>query len=210
MKKKIALIATISVLSLSGCTFFDKVVGFFKKDKKIDVVVEEPIIRDDETEEKKQIGEFYGGVVNSGKYVGYEFSKSQSDLVKPTSGVGEINIVAFNDFHGSVLEKGYETGLKQLGSYFKTKSKEQNTLILDQGDTWQGSFESNYKYGAIVQDVFNYAGVSLRTLGNHDFARTPTTPSLAVLLNSTSCSQHPCSSTTTTSSLCPSTTSPIR
>ena len=169
MKKKIALIATISVLSLSGCTFFDKVVGFFKKDKKIDVVVEEPIIRDDETEEKKQIGEFYGGVVNSGKYVGYEFSKSQSDLVKPTSGVGEINIVAFNDFHGSVLEKGYETGLKQLGSYFKTKSKEQNTLILDQGDTWQGSFESNYKYGAIVQDVFNYAGVSLRTLGNHDF-----------------------------------------
>ena len=169
MKKKIALLATISVLSLSGCTFFDKVVGFFKKDKKIDVVVEEPIARDDETEEKKQIGEFYGGVVNSGKYVGYEFSKSQSDLVKPTSGVGEINIVAFNDFHGSVLEKGYETGLKQLGSYFKTKSKEQNTLILDQGDTWQGSFESNYKYGAIVQDVFNYAGVSLRTLGNHDF-----------------------------------------
>ena len=169
MKKKIALIATISVLSLSGCTFFDKVVGFFKKDKKIDVVVEEPIVRDDETEEKKQIGEFYGGVVNSGKYVGYEFSKSQSDLVRPTSGVGEINIVAFNDFHGSVLEKGYETGLKQLGSYFKTKSKEQNTLILDQGDTWQGSFESNYKYGAIVQDVFNYAGVSLRTLGNHDF-----------------------------------------
>ena len=169
MKKKIALIATISVLSLSGCTFFDKVVGFFKKDKKIDVVVEEPIARDDETEEKKQIGEFYGGVVNSGKYVGYEFSKSQSDLVRPTSGVGEINIVAFNDFHGSVLEKGYETGLKQLGSYFKTKSKEQNTLILDQGDTWQGSFESNYKYGAIVQDVFNYAGVSLRTLGNHDF-----------------------------------------
>ena len=169
MKKKIALIATISVLSLSGCTFFDKVVGFFKKDKKIDVVVEEPIVRDDETEEKKQIGEFYGGVVNSGKYVGYEFSKSQSDLVKPTSGVGEINIVAVNDFHGSVLEKDYETGLKQLGSYFKTKSKEQNTLILDQGDTWQGSFESNYKYGAIVQDVFNYAGVSLRTLGNHDF-----------------------------------------
>ena len=169
MKKKIALLATISVLSLSGCTFFDKVVGFFKKDKKIDVVVEEPIVRDDETEEKKQIGEFYGGVVNSSKYVGYEFSKSHSDLVKPTSGVGEINIVAFNDFHGSVLEKGYETGLKQLGSYFKTKSKEQNTLILDQGDTWQGSFESNYKYGAIVQDVFNYAGVSLRTLGNHDF-----------------------------------------
>lgn len=168
MKKKFIILTTISVLSLSGCTFFDKVVSFFKKDKQTDVVEELPV-RDDKTEEKKQIGEFYGGVVNSGRYVGYEFSKSLCDLVKPTSGVGEINIVAFNDFHGAVLETGYESGLKQFGTYFKAKSKEKNTLILDQGDTWQGSFESNYKYGAIVQDVFNYAGVSLRTLGNHDF-----------------------------------------
>lgn len=169
MKKRNLLLVSISILSLSGCTFFDKITNFFKKDQPTNSVVDDTPVREDKTEEKKQIGEFYGGVVNSGKYVGYEFSKSQSDLVQPTSGVGEVNIVAFNDFHGAVLETEREAGLKQLGTYFKAKSKEVNTLILDQGDTWQGSFESNYEYGAIVQDVFNYAGVTLRTLGNHDF-----------------------------------------
>ena len=116
---------------------------------------------------------FYGGLVDDGNYIGYEFSKSQSDIVKPTSGVGEINILSFNDFHGSVIEQetsnGYEVGIKKFASLIKEKSDDANTLVLDQGDTWQGSFESNYGHGAIVQDVFNYAGVSLRTVGNHDF-----------------------------------------
>ena len=169
MKKANIFISCIALFSLSGCTFFDKFLAFFKKETPVEEPTNNNEGHDDKTEEKKQVGEFYGGIVNDSKYIGYEFSKSQSDLVKPTSGVGEINIVAFNDFHGAVLETETEAGLKQIGTYFKAKSKERNTLILDQGDTWQGSFESNYKDGAIVQDVFNYAGVSLRTVGNHDF-----------------------------------------
>ena len=118
---------------------------------------------------KTKVGEFYGGVVENENYVGYEFSKSEESISRQKNGKGEIDIYAFNDFHGAVLETENEVGLKRLGSFFKAKSQENNTLILDQGDTWQGSFESNYQYGAIVQDVFNYAGVSLRTVGNHDF-----------------------------------------
>ena len=117
---------------------------------------------------------FHGGLVEGSKFKGYEFSKSENEILKPTSGLGDINIYAFNDFHGAVLpsegtDYGEEAGLKLVANFYKNKSQEQNTLILDQGDTWQGSFESNYEHGEIVQDVFNYAGVSLRTVGNHDF-----------------------------------------
>ena len=167
---------------LSGCTFLDKVVAFFKPKENEQ---QEEQKEDEEGGQQgggekfdyeegtkidfKQVGEFYGGLVQNEKYLGYEFSKSENEIAKPTSGLGEINVYAFNDFHGAVKETTYESGLKAIGSFYKEKSQQQNTLILDQGDTWQGSFESNYEYGAIVQDVFNYAGVSLRTVGNHDF-----------------------------------------
>ena len=162
MRKTNLLIGLIALYSLSGCKFIDR---FFPKKP----VPQEEKTDQEEVVEKTKVGEFYGGESSDSKYVGYEFSKSQGDLVKPTSGVGEINIYAFNDFHGSVVETSNEVGIKKLGSFFKNKSQEENTLILDQGDTWQGSFESNYTYGTLVQDVFNYAGVSLRTVGNHDF-----------------------------------------
>ncbi|MBR4377668.1 MAG: bifunctional metallophosphatase/5'-nucleotidase [Bacilli bacterium] len=168
MKKKAILLSILSLFVLSGCNFFDTVLGWFKK--------KEPTQEQQDNEDSdagyidtKRVGEFYGGVVINDKYNGYEFSRSKTKIEKPTEGTGVINIYAFNDFHGAVKANYSEPGLKTIGTFFKEKSQQQNTLILDQGDTWQGSLESNYEYGAIVQDVFNYAGVSLRTVGNHDF-----------------------------------------
>ena len=80
-----------------------------------------------------------------------------------------INIVAFNDFHGAVEASGNNIGLANFGTYLKKKSEEKNTLILDQGDTWQGSIYSNYNHGNLINDVWAYAHVSARTVGNHDF-----------------------------------------
>ena len=118
-------------------------------------------------------GQFYGGLVEGSEYSGYEFSKSKDEIVKPSSGIGDINVYAFNDFHGSILKQttgnGNEVGLKQLATFYKEKSQEDNTLIFDQGDTWQGSFESNLNHGGLIQDVLTYAGVTARTVGNHDF-----------------------------------------
>ena len=118
-------------------------------------------------------GQFYGGLVENNDYTGYEFSKSQASIQKPDFGFGEINIYSFNDFHGSIIKQesgeGNEAGIKQIGTFFREKSQEDNTLIFDQGDTWQGSLESNLNYGALIQDVFTYAGVTARTVGNHDF-----------------------------------------
>ena len=159
MKKRILFICLISSFSLSSCQLFDKFLNLFRKTTEPE---QQEIYKD-------KVGEFYGGIYETDKYTGYEFSKLENPNEKPKSGVGSINIYAFNDFHGAVLESYDEVGLKILGTFFKEKSSKQNTLILDQGDTWQGSLESNYKYGAIVQDVFNYSGVTLRTVGNHDF-----------------------------------------
>ena len=89
-----------------------------------------------------------------------------------------LDIFASNDFHGAIEEKigtdsygndYYELGLAKFGSYFKEQGDNENTLLLDQGDSWQGSIYSNYNYGNLVNDVMNYAGFDARTIGNHDF-----------------------------------------
>ena len=140
---------------------------------KIDTCVVKVVDSTPEEDDPTKNGQFYGGLVEGGQFSGYEFSKSKDEIVKPSSGFGEINVFAFNDFHGAILKQttseGDETGLKQIGTFYKEKSQEDNTLIFDQGDTWQGSFESNYQYGTLIQDVFTYAGVTARTVGNHDF-----------------------------------------
>ena len=180
MKKRLLLLPIISLFALSSCAFLD---DFFDRDEPNtnqnddngeDNKPSNPEDTDTDTKTStNKIGEFYGGVVDGGDFVGYEFSKSTESISKPTTGVGTVDIYSFNDFHGAVVDQtvdgNHEPGLKTLGTFYKNKSQLKNTLVFDQGDTWQGSLESNYNYGAIVQDVFNYAGVSLRTVGNHDF-----------------------------------------
>ena len=178
MRKKCLFLSLLSLFSLTSCqlvdAFKDLINGGDNKSEE-----QAPAETDNDQKEEsgdkdpppdpRKVGEFYGGITINEHYHGYEFSKSTEVISRPSSGIGTINIYSFNDFHGAVLETDNEAGLKLTANFYKTKSKEENTLIIDQGDTWQGSFESNYQYGAIVQDVFNYAGVSLRTVGNHDF-----------------------------------------
>ena len=171
MKKRKFLLVFVSAFLLSGCQFLDNILASFNGNQTVnpspnnEEQVEEPPIEEDDG----KIGEFYGGLVDDNVHVGYEFSASKEAIEKPKTGEGRVKIYSFNDFHGAILETDDEPGLKAFASYYKEKSKDPNTLIFDQGDTWQGSLESNYCYGAIIQDVFNYANVSLRTVGNHDF-----------------------------------------
>ena len=80
-----------------------------------------------------------------------------------------INIYALNDFHGAVEETDINMGLGNMGTFFKKKGEEENTIILDQGDSWQGSIYSNINYGNLVNDVMCVAKFDARTVGNHDF-----------------------------------------
>lgn len=82
--------------------------------------------------------------------------------------VETFTVYASNDFHG-YIEEGNSAGLKAWGTYAREKSHEFNTLLLDQGDTWQGTLYSNMNRGNIINDVMCYAGYDARTVGNHDF-----------------------------------------
>ena len=86
-----------------------------------------------------------------------------------------VDIYATNDFHGQVKEEvsndeRYDyVGLNKWATYLKNKGEQQNTLLIDQGDTWQGSIYSNYNHGELITDVMNYIHFDARSVGNHDF-----------------------------------------
>ena len=69
MKTKNVLIGLIALFALSGCTFLDRI---FPHKKETPTEQKEDSSGDggqSPTEEKKKIGEFYGGVVNNGSYI---------------------------------------------------------------------------------------------------------------------------------------------
>ena len=97
----------------------------------------------------------------------FSCTKKKEEVIDDVKKV--VTIYATNDFHGSIMENGNQMGLKKWGSFLKERSNERNTLLIDQGDTWQGSIYSNYNHGALITDVMNCIQFDARTVGNHDF-----------------------------------------
>ena len=93
------------------------------------------------------------------------------------SQVQTIDIYATNDIHGQIYEERDESDsvsrapLDRYMTFLKNQktNEETNALLLDQGDTWQGSIYSNYNHGGLITDVMNYVQFDARTIGNHDF-----------------------------------------
>lgn len=112
-------------------------------------------------------------LINGRVQVGDQFFEFEFTVTVLDNGGGQttlsFTVNAFNDFHGSIVEDGNQMGLAKLGTYLKEQSKKPNTLSLSQGDDWQGSIYSNYNRGRLVNDVYAYARLSARTVGNHDF-----------------------------------------
>ena len=90
-----------------------------------------------------------------------------------------IIILHTNDFHGAVEPeeaKGVggtsgEGGLVNLVSLIDQLRAEHpgRTLLLDAGDTFQGTYVSNSNQGDLVMAAMNIAGYDAWTLGNHEF-----------------------------------------
>ena len=96
-------------------------------------------------------------------------SNQTSDSTMPTTGSTKIEIYATNDIHGQIMEESGRAGILEFATFMKQRSDEKNTLLIDQGDTWQGSIYSNYNHGELMTDMFNYIKYDARTIGNHDF-----------------------------------------
>ena len=90
-----------------------------------------------------------------------------------------IRVMATNDIHGQIYQETsvdnegnpYATraGIDKTMTFLKNEKAKGNTLLIDQGDTWQGSAYSNYDHGGLLTDLMNYVQYDARTIGNHDF-----------------------------------------
>lgn len=91
-------------------------------------------------------------------------------ILKPEDNITKIDILTTNDFHGK-LEGGYEAGASKLAAYmnyYKAMNPE-GTLILDAGDSFQGTPMSNLLRGKPVVEMMNMIGYDATTIGNHEF-----------------------------------------
>ena len=95
-------------------------------------------------------------------------SSSSSSTLEPN--YVSFDVFAFNDTHGNVKDTyGEGIGISKTATAIKELSQGKNTVLLSQGDMWQGSIESNYTRGKLVTDWMNYMGFESMTVGNHEY-----------------------------------------
>ena len=99
-----------------------------------------------------------------------------------------ISVVATTDLHGGVLQRGERGGLALLGGYLRNIRAARlrdggGVLLVDSGDMFQGTLESNLNEGAAVVRAYNVLGYAAAAIGNHEFDfgpagadETPRTP----------------------------------
>jgi 5'-nucleotidase len=99
----------------------------------------------------------------------------------PPAGTVTLSIVGTNDLHGGILQSGDRGGLALLGGYLKNlraaRAKDGGAvLLLDAGDMFQGTLESNLNEGAAVVAAYNALGYDAAAVGNHEFDFGPAGP----------------------------------
>ena len=79
-----------------------------------------------------------------------------------------IELFSLNDFHGGAYSD--INTLSYIGEFLKYKKDSTNhTLIIANGDIFQGSAFSNYYHGRPIVDIFNEIGFDAFVIGNHEF-----------------------------------------
>ncbi|MDH5214704.1 MAG: bifunctional metallophosphatase/5'-nucleotidase [Gammaproteobacteria bacterium] len=103
-----------------------------------------------------------------------------------TDGTGEVrsitlSIVGTNDVHGRIIEDDGAGGLALFGGYLANlrdaRARDGGAVMLiDAGDMWQGTLESNIAEGAPVVAAYNALGYAAAAVGNHEFDFGPVGP----------------------------------
>ena len=108
-------------------------------------------------------------------------TSQQARSATPSAPTITLSIVGTNDLHGGILQRGDRGGLALLGGYVANlraaRARDGGAvLLLDAGDMFQGTLESNLNEGAIVVAAYNALGYAAAAVGNHDFDFGPVGP----------------------------------
>lgn len=92
-----------------------------------------------------------------------------------------LSIVGTNDVHGMLNGEPGRAGLAGLSGYVNAlraarKADGGAVLLIDAGDMWQGTLESNLNEGAAVVDAYNAMDYTAAAIGNHEFDFGPEGP----------------------------------
>ncbi len=92
-----------------------------------------------------------------------------------------LSVVGTNDVHGGLLPIDGNQGLALFAGYInnlrETRADDGGAVLLvDAGDMWQGTIESNLTEGAPVVAAFNAIGYDAAAIGNHEFDFGPAGP----------------------------------
>ncbi|MEM7432855.1 MAG: bifunctional UDP-sugar hydrolase/5'-nucleotidase [Pseudomonadota bacterium] len=98
----------------------------------------------------------------------------QNDLGEPPGDLITITVLGTNDVHGQLMPGTARGGLTTLSGYVQNvrdaRAKDGGAvLLIDAGDMWQGSLESNLGEGAAMIDAYNALDYTAATVGNHEF-----------------------------------------
>src|SRR6476646_8714910 len=95
-----------------------------------------------------------------------------------------LSVVGTNDLHGGVVSDQGRGGLALLDGYLRNlraaRARDGGAvLLLDAGDLFQGTLESNLNEGAVVISAYNALGYDAAAIGNHEFDFGPAGPSVS-------------------------------
>ncbi|HUJ59979.1 MAG TPA: bifunctional UDP-sugar hydrolase/5'-nucleotidase [Kofleriaceae bacterium] len=96
----------------------------------------------------------------------------------PGLGPRTISIIGTNDLHGALIRLPLLAGY--IANVRAARARDGGVLLVDAGDLFQGTLESNLAEGADVIRAYNAMGYNASAIGNHEFDFGPVGPAVTV------------------------------
>lgn len=91
-----------------------------------------------------------------------------------------ITVLGTNDVHGELIARDGVGGMTTFSGYVSAtraaRAEDGALLLVDAGDMWQGTLESNLNEGFAMVNVYEAMGYAATAIGNHEFDFGPAGP----------------------------------